>query len=211
MEWLLVAWVIGLAVWLQPQPQVPTEAPVAAPVVEPDRVVLLPGADGSVGRVIIQSAGGTQEIFTPFGALVVNKTGELTPYAESADAVNARHADLLAIRPMLPKSYLLYFKHGGNELTEASLQTLELLRRDAAQRSVPDILVIGHTDRVGSAAQNDALSLRRAQAIEQRLTQEFGVKPRTLEAVGRGESDPLVQTADGVDEPRNRRVEVSIR
>jgi outer membrane protein OmpA-like peptidoglycan-associated protein len=74
---------------------------------------------------------------------------------------------------------------------------------------VPEILVIGHTDLVGSNEYNDTLSLQRAQLIAGMLQQQGAAK--SLEVTGRGMRDPLVPTASGVEEPRNRRVEVSVR
>jgi hypothetical protein len=82
--------------------------------------------------------------------------------------------------------------------------------RDAETRPAAEIRVIGHTDTVGAADTNEALSLRRAEAIVQAL-RDFGIRPQSFEAVGRGEMDPLVPTPDATAEPRNRRVEVSIR
>ena len=60
------------------------------------------------------------------------------------------------------------------------------------------------------AAANDALSAKRAQAVREQLAGE-GVPVEKMEVAGRGEREPLVPTADEVDEPRNRRVEISIR
>ena len=52
-----------------------------------------------------------------------------------------------------------------------------------------------------------ALSLRRANAVKNALVGE-GVPATEISVVGRGEAQPLVQTADGVREPQNRRVEI---
>ena len=68
----------------------------------------------------------------------------------------------------------------------------------------------GHTDRVGSVADNDRLSLQRAEAVRAMLIQR-GIKASFLRAVGRGEREPLIPTADEQAEPRNRRVEVIVR
>lgn len=190
---------LGLALLLKP----------AAPA--PDRVVLLPDPNGVVGRVVVQSAQGVQEIATAYGAASIEASGAITPYQESRESIQARHAELLAARPALPRSYLLYFKTGSDELTEESGQTLQALVNDARQRVAAEILVIGHTDRVGSEADNEALSLQRAQVVARQLGEQAGLHPKSLEIVGRGESNVLVPTPDGVDEPRNRRVEVSIR
>ena len=69
-------------------------------------------------------------------------------------------------------------------------------------------LVEGHTDAVGSAASNLALSDRRAESLALALTEYFGVPPENLVVQGYGESDLLIPT-DG-NEPRNRRVAVRL-
>ncbi|NKC34095.1 OmpA family protein [Falsiroseomonas selenitidurans] len=66
----------------------------------------------------------------------------------------------------------------------------------------------GHTDSTGDAEMNQALSERRAAAVRAFLTERFGVSGTRLEVVGLGESRLLVPTGDGVNEPRNRRVQV---
>lgn len=70
--------------------------------------------------------------------------------------------------------------------------------------------MIGHTDRVGSVQFNDALSLRRAQKIRDDLVQ-LGVAAEQIQVAGRREREPLVATEDEIAEPRNRRVEISVR
>ena len=75
---------------------------------------------------------------------------------------------------------------------------------------MPEITVIGHTDRVGSVPDNDALALQRAMAVRVRLLRA-GIGNDNIEVVGRGEREPLIVTADEVVEPRNRRVEIAIR
>ena len=83
---------------------------------------------------------------------------------------------------------------------------LDELRR----RPSPDILVIGHTDRVGNDAENDQLSLQRAERVRESFVAQ-GIAAERIRAAGRGEREPIVPTADGVDEPRNRRVEINVR
>ncbi|HSE92215.1 MAG TPA: OmpA family protein, partial [Methylomirabilota bacterium] len=73
-----------------------------------------------------------------------------------------------------------------------------------------EVVVVGHTDRVGSVQQNDALSLQRAERIRGELLQ-LGLPAHQVGVAGRGEREPLVQTEDEVPEPRNRRVELTIR
>jgi OmpA-OmpF porin, OOP family len=71
-------------------------------------------------------------------------------------------------------------------------------------------VVIGHTDRLGTFEYNDQLSRRRAQVIASRLVAS-GVPSTAIEIAARGEREPLIQTADGLPEPRNRRVEIKVR
>lgn len=175
-----------------------------------DKVVLLPAPDGSVGKVVITTAQGEQEISQAYQSAAVRSNGKLTSGSESPDSVAKRYGALLQAQPRRPASYLLYFETGSDMLTAASQATLEALKQDVATRPVPEILVIGHTDRVGSAEDNEVLSLQRAQLIAD-LLQQQGVKPAALEVTGRGERDLLQPTDDGVDEARNRRVEVSVR
>ncbi|TXS89554.1 OmpA family protein [Parahaliea maris] len=175
-----------------------------------DRVILLPEADGSVGAVIVESDTGTREVNQAYQVASVRESGGISSERTSATAVATRYGDLLAGQPKPQTSYLLYFEPGTDELVPASQATLETLKADAASRPAPEIRVIGHTDTTASPQYNDELSLERAEFVIETL-RAFGVRPVSYEATGRGERDLLVPTADGVPEPRNRRVEVSIR
>jgi len=79
------------------------------------------------------------------------------------------------------------------------------------KRPVPDIEVIGHTDRVGDLEINDALSKLRAQTVKGILVTVGGIMPDRIQVSGRGEREPIIPTEDNVDEPLNRRVEINIR
>jgi OOP family OmpA-OmpF porin len=87
---------------------------------------------------------------------------------------------------------------------------LEALFAEVAKRQAVEVQVTGHTDRVGSDADNDRLSLQRAEAVRTMLIQR-GINSNFLRAVGRGEREPLIPTPDEQAEPRNRRVEVIVR
>ena len=96
------------------------------------------------------------------------------------------------------------------ELTPESKPILAQVIAEIARLPAPKIVVIGHTDRVGTLARNDALSLQRAGRMRDELV-KAGVDPAKIRVEGRGEREPLVPTADEVAEPRNRRVEINIR
>ncbi len=73
-----------------------------------------------------------------------------------------------------------------------------------------ELLIVGHTDTVGDGPFNERLGLARAQAVAAELASR-GVSPLSLTIESRGERELLVNTPDETDEPRNRRVVVSIR
>ena len=95
-------------------------------------------------------------------------------------------------------------------MTEASQADLGQVLTAVKLRPAPDVVVVGHTDRVGPLADNDRLALRRAEKLRQLLITQ-GLPADSIQAAGRGEREPLVKTADEVQEPRNRRVEMLVR
>lgn len=174
-----------------------------------ERVVLLPSGDGAPGAVVVRDQAGEIRLDQPYAALKRTLDSNQV-YQSSPQEVSERYGQTLAVQPPRPSAYVLYFETGGNVLTAESQAALDVIRKEIAERPASEARVIGHTDRVGSADGNDRLSLKRAELIRDVLI-ESGVDAGKLEAVGRGERDPLVPTADEVDEPRNRRVEISVR
>jgi outer membrane protein OmpA-like peptidoglycan-associated protein len=116
----------------------------------------------------------------------------------------------LAALPGRPVSFFLYFLADTDEFTPGSKQLVGQIFAEIARRPAPDIVVIGHTDRVGALLYNDALSLRRAERVRDEL-RKLGIPRVRIAIAGRGEREPLIQTEDEVSEPRNRRVEISVR
>ena len=187
-----------------PPPEVPAVPAAPAAVL----VVVLPSADGHVGTVIVESQGRRTVLNQPYAASRIGPEAGATQLSEQ-EVKSAFGAALDSI-PARPASFLLYFTTGTDELTEESKLELDRMLEELRRRPAPDILVIGHTDRVGSELDNDRLSLQRAERVRSSLVAQ-GIAPGRIEARGRGERDPIVQTADGVDEPKNRRVEINVR
>lgn len=174
-----------------------------------ERVVLLPSADGSPGKVIVRDAAGEHVLAHPY-ASAARRLGINRPYEAVATEVNARYGATLQAVPPRPVSYTVYFETATDQMTPESAQAFDRVKREIAERPAVEVLVIGHTDRVGTAAENDPLSRQRAEVIRDQLVAE-GIPAEKLEVAGRGERELLVPTADEVDEPRNRRVEINIR
>lgn len=175
-----------------------------------DRVVVLPNKDGSPSAVVIRSGGKETLVDKPYAAATVSDKGGVELQAASQGSVETRYATVLQAQPARPVSFMVYFVSGKDELTPDSRRVLDEIRAELRQRQAPEITVIGHTDRVGSLAYNDTLALQRAQTMRALLL-GVGIGDGNIAVAGRGEREPLVNTADEVDEPRNRRVEISIR
>lgn len=174
-----------------------------------ERVVLLPSADGRASAVVVRDTRGEIILDKPYAAAKRSMDANKA-YQSSPEEVRERFAQALAAQPPRPSSYVLYFEAGGNVLTPESQAALATIRKEIAERPASEVMVIGHTDRVGSVDGNDRLSKTRAEGLRDQLI-ESGVAAEKLAAVGRGERDPLVPTDDEVGEPKNRRVEISVR
>lgn len=176
----------------------------------PDRVVLLPDAEGKAGAVVVSTAaGGRQVLDRPYAAADV-AAGAITARQSDAADVAARYGAVLGALPPRPLSLVAYFVSGSDELTPESKPVLEQVKREAAARPAAEITVIGHTDRVGPVESNDELSKKRAEVVRAAL-QSVGIPAAQVDVAGRGEREPMVPTADEVAEPKNRRVEINIR
>lgn len=177
-----------------------------APVTE---VVLLPEAGGRSSAVAVTHGDQQLVLDQPYAAARDNATGT-TAFTSSEADVKARWADALAAQPARPETFTLYFVEGKDVLTDESRRQVDKTLGEIARRPVPDVLVVGHTDALGSQASNDALAKRRAEYIRAELIR-LGVPEANIQVIARGKRALLVPTADGVAEPRNRRVEIVVR
>jgi outer membrane protein OmpA-like peptidoglycan-associated protein len=182
----------------------------ATPPQPEELVVLLPGHDGYHGAVVIERGGKRTVLDQPYASnLVVGKREVESPQISAAEVKQSFSAVMDALPPR-PASYLLYFVTGTDELTDESKAHMQRVLEELRARQMTDMVLIGHTDTVGTLEANDELSLQRAERMRADLIQQ-GFAAERIHAAGRGEREPLVPTGDGVEESRNRRVEISIR
>jgi outer membrane protein OmpA-like peptidoglycan-associated protein len=175
-------------------------------------VALLPDPDsGVVGRGVVSGLGGSVELAEARASTVV--TGKATPTPvktlSEADATQL-FGEVLASLPSAPEHFVLNFQFDSDELTPESKALLPQVLNAVKGHPVPEVQVIGHTDTVGTPASNITLGMKRAEMIRKQLI-DIGLDPTLMEIVSHGEADLLVQTADEVPEPRNRRVEITVR
>ena len=174
-----------------------------------DRVVLLPQTGGSASAVELVAGGQRLRLDQPYASAVL-QAGVLSAATSDAATVAQRYGALLAVQPARPRSFVIPFEANANRLTPAAAPLLAEMRAALALLPAAEVIVIGHTDRVGSVEANDKLSLLRAQAVGDLLV-AAGVDRSLITVLGRGERAPLVPTADEVAEARNRRVEIKVR
>jgi outer membrane protein OmpA-like peptidoglycan-associated protein len=88
-------------------------------------------------------------------------------------------------------------------------QNLRTLAASLAEYPNTDLLIVGHTDAVGTSEYNQTLSQRRATAAVNYLVAQ-GVSPARLRAVGRGETEPIATNDTEAGRQANRRIEIAI-
>jgi OmpA-OmpF porin, OOP family len=171
--------------------------------------VVLPNPDGSAGAITVSGGGQSLVLDQPYAAGEV-RGGNVKAASSDSGQVQQVFGDALAAQPILPKHFTLYFISDSEKLTPASAQEYKAVFEDIKRRPVYQVEVIGHTDTFASKEYNQQLSLKRAVAIKDQLVRD-GLNPNSIAVAGRGELDLAVPTPNGVHEPRNRRVEITVR
>ena len=172
-------------------------------------VVVVPSADGHVGEVEVQVGDEVTTLDEANEAVTIGAR-KAKPTTLTDAEIEAEFGDTLDALPVPPRRFTLNFDEGTEQLDDRSEAQLAQILEDIHSRDTFEIDVIGHTDRLDDAQYNARLSGRRASTVRDWLVSN-GVPSESISIVGRGELDPLVPTEDGVAEPQNRRVEVTIR
>lgn len=175
-------------------------------------VVLIPDPDGYVGQLSVSNDGGEQILNKQNQSVQVKnrRTAPTKVTTISTEKIRTTFSDVLAAQPMPPAKFILYFLNDSDDLTMESNALLPLIIRTIKKRGSSDIVISGHTDTVGEKEYNYKLSLERAQ-VAYKLLVANGAIPANITVTSHGEGNPLIKTADEVAEPRNRRVEITIR
>jgi outer membrane protein OmpA-like peptidoglycan-associated protein len=108
-----------------------------------------------------------------------------------------------------PREFIVFFGHNKSNLTAEAQEVIRQAAAAAKQFGSATVTVVGHADRSGSPKYNQGLSQRRANTVKGALVAE-GIDGGKITTSAKGESDPMVPTADGVREPQNRRVHINL-
>ena len=183
-----------------------------APATPPALIALLPDPESGVtGRARVSNEFGSINLSTARASTTVNADhapGAVTVMSEAE--VQRLFAGVLAALPPEPKHFTLYFKFESDALTDESSEKVPEILNAVKKLAVPEVVVVGHTDTLGDASANVALGLKRAISVRNVLV-EAGIGRGMIEVASHGEADQLIKTANNVAEPRNRRVEISVR
>jgi outer membrane protein OmpA-like peptidoglycan-associated protein len=124
-----------------------------------------------------------------------------TPVAAPTPAPPPKAAQAVPIA----KNYLVFFDFDKSDVTPEASRIIGQAAANAKANMATSIALTGYTDAAGSVKYNLALSIRRGNAVKAALV-KLGVPADEISVVGKGKSDQLVVTKDGVREPQNRRV-----
>ena len=103
----------------------------------------------------------------------------------------------------------LLFDYDSDRIKPAAAENLRNLAQSLNNYPNTDLVIVGHTDNIGSDQYNADLSQRRSRAAANYLA-SLGVNSNRLRTYGRGENEPVAENTTDAGRQQNRRVEVAI-
>jgi outer membrane protein OmpA-like peptidoglycan-associated protein len=176
-----------------------------------DLIVLLPDADTkSAGSAGVSNTFGAVQLAAERDAAVVSPDSAPVLTKLSAAEVERIFGEAISALPPAPQRFTLFFRFESDELTDQSQALIPEILAAVKKHVVQDVVVIGHTDTMGTQQANFGLGLKRAMMVRNILV-AAGLDGSTIEATSVGELDLLTKTPDETPEPRNRRVDIAVR
>ncbi|MBE9526068.1 MAG: OmpA family protein [Proteobacteria bacterium] len=166
--------------------------------------------EGKEGTVVVTFNDGREVVLNGDYSAMSYSEAEQKEFLADDSQMEEMFGSAIDVLPNAPIKTELYFLLGKNELTPESLSAAQEVYNNVLNRQSPEVLVIGHTDTLGSIADNQSLSVQRAEVVKDNLI-EMGVESNTIKTSGMGEQNLAVETADNTREPKNRRVEINVR
>jgi outer membrane protein OmpA-like peptidoglycan-associated protein len=175
-------------------------------------VILVPDPDGFTGNITVTNASGSVNIDKASQATIIKSQDSVPsePVTISPKKIQAMFSEALAIQPPAPVHIILFFETNSTRLVPESFMLLNDISEIIQKQQAEHITVVGHCDTKGDKASNLELSMQRAILIKNQLIKK-GIANTIIEVTSHGEENPIVKTADNVDNVMNRRVEIVIR
>lgn len=176
-----------------------------------DLIVLLQDSDTrTTGAAGVSNSLGSVDLAAERDAALVKPNSAPVLTRLSAAEVESMFGEALSALPPAPQRFTLLFRFESDELTDQSQALIPQVLAAVKEHAVQDVIVIGHTDTMGTQQANYSLGLKRAMMVRNLLVSS-GLNVASIEVTSVGELDPLVKTPDDTPEPRNRRVEIAVR
>ena len=173
--------------------------------------VLLPDSDtGSTGDARVANPFGSVDLAAERDAAMATANSKPVLLKLTAAEVQRIFGDALSALPPAPRRFTLFFRFESDALTDQSQALIPEVLSVVKTHVVQDVIVIGHTDTMGTQQANYELGLKRAMMVRNLLV-AAGLDGSTIDVTSVGELDPLVKTPDDTPEPRNRRVDIAVR
>jgi outer membrane protein OmpA-like peptidoglycan-associated protein len=175
-------------------------------------VVLLPEQDKkTVGAAVVGNKSGAVDLDAARESTRVRGTERPSAVTIMTDAeVQQMFGEALAALPPAPRRFVLNFRFQSDQLTDQARALVPEIIKVVRARAVATVGVTGHTDTMGTPEANYHLGVKRATMVRNLLI-AAGLDAARIEVSSLGETDPLVRTADEIAEPRNRRVDITVR
>lgn len=177
-------------------------------------VVIGAGAGAAVGGVVGKATGSTAR-GAIIGAVLGGTAGAVIGHQMDQQAKELDQNIPGATITRVGEGIVVTFDSGllydfdSDQVKPAARDNLRNLANSLGKYPNTIVLLVGHTDNVGSATYNQTLSERRASAAS-RVLAEYGVGGTRLDVEGRGLSEPIASNDSDSGRAENRRVEVAI-
>jgi OOP family OmpA-OmpF porin len=146
------------------------------------------------------------------GGLTYNFGSPTPPPPPPAPVVEAAPAPVAPPAPVevvcSPGPFIVFFEWDKSDITPEAASILDNAVTQYQSCGNAQVMLAGHADKSGSASYNVGLSQRRADSVKAYLS-SHAIPETVISTEAFGESRPRVDTADGVREVQNRRVEVT--
>ncbi|MEP6766208.1 MAG: OmpA family protein [Gemmatimonadaceae bacterium] len=177
-------------------------------------VVIGAGAGTAVGTAIGKATGGTARgaiLGAVIGGTVGGVIGHQMDQQAKELAQNIPTARVERVGEGIQVTFFsgLLFEFDSDRVIGESARNLKTLAKSLDKYPGSNLLIVGHTDSLGTAAYNLNLSQRRARATAAFLTSQ-GVLLERMKSEGRGETEPVADNSTEAGQASNRRVEVAI-
>ncbi|WP_413717812.1 OmpA family protein [Silicimonas sp. MF1-12-2] len=166
--------------------------------VQPHTVALVASRSQSTGFVHVTTVSEAEAMPLP-----ETQPEEPSPPAEEKDDLIGRLIE--KGHTVLPG---LDFGSGSADLGDGSYPSLELLAEWLSENPTARVVLVGHTDSVGSLEANTALSRQRAGSVARFLVERLGAESRQIQSSGAGFLSPVASNLTEDGRAANRRVEV---